>query len=152
MDAHLKVSAASKASNTSHKCCCGQHQGLSVSDVIVHCSKVGHTFSAGAPMRAPTPSSSATKLLPGKQALSGWHHTVSLFRAELTYATGTQAVLGQIMETHVMCDKALKHELSSSVVQKSSTGKMQQCGKVQHSCPISRLTAADAQPMPVDLL
>jgi len=54
-------------------------------------------------MRTPTPSSSAKKLLAGKQALSGWHQTVSLFRAEFTIATGTQAVFGQVMETHVWC-------------------------------------------------
>ena len=71
------------------------------SDVIVHCSKVGHTCSAESPMRAPTPSSLTTKLLPGKQALSGWQHTVSLLRAEVTCATGMQAVIAHVIRTHV---------------------------------------------------
>ena len=74
-------------------------------------------------MRPPTPSSSATKLLPGKQALSAWHQTVSLFRAEVTYATGTPAVGGQVMGT-MYGAQALQHELSSRLVQKPSTMKV----------------------------
>ena len=54
-------------------------------------------------MRPPTPFSSVTKLLPGKQALSGWQATVSLLRAEVTYVTDTQAVFGQVMERHLLC-------------------------------------------------